>query len=514
MQPELKTKTSVGEETVDQTVARAKKMIQPTISANELANPPAKVTPPVPVPSTNDGSRLNAAIGNAAVSNQNIITSTSEAAQKRDEIASLLGGQSNVDGMSIFEGLQESSGVNAQIKRREDIQAQIARNNTDSMVRKEMMAGGGQSAIQGERVLNQEDKIEIIKNAGLAAEAMALNGSIESSSNLINQAMSFFYQDRQLNNQNMIQQLNYFSGIAEGETKQLLQREQRAYEADQAKIERTLATVDSALQSGAASPSEIKMLTNPNSTDSERLALAQLIQARGATEMRDLQTQSARMDMAVKAQQLAKLREPVIATRETSVVDVNGTKQLVDTQTGEVIATFGADVSVDEITKARDVNFVNTLDSLKNHPGMNKAVGTTGLARWTPFKADVMTGQVSDFTGSVENVVKQLTLNTYAEAKAKGMTFGAMSEGEWKILASSASKIGAWRRERDDGSIYYDTSESNMNKELDNLSNFGKMDALRKGVSPADIGVLQQADGTYWTKNSNGTYTQLSVTTQ
>jgi hypothetical protein len=145
---------------------------------------------------------------------------------------------------------------------------------------------------------------------------------------------------------------------------------------------------------------------------------------------------------------------------------------------------------------------------------MNKAVGTTGLARWTPFKADVMTGQVSDFVGSVENVVKQLTLNTFAEAKEKGMTFGAMSQGEWDILASSATKIGTWRRERDDGSIYYETSESNMNQELDNLSNFGKMDALRKGVSPADIGVLRQADGTYWTKNSDGTYTQLSVTTQ
>jgi hypothetical protein len=326
--------------------------------------------------------------------------------------------------------------------------------------------------------------------------------------------MTDYYADRSATNQSMINQLNYYSGIADGQTKQLLDQERRVYEADQAKIERTLATVDSALQSGAASPSEIKMLTNPNSTDSERLALAQLIQARGATEMRDLQTQSARMDMAVKAQQLAKLREPVIATRETSVVDVNGSKQLVDTQTGEVIATFGADVSTDEITQARDINYVTSIDSLKNHPGMAKAVGTTGLARWTPFKADVMTGQVSDFTGSVQNVVKKLTLYTYAEAKAKGMTFGAMDKSEWDTLGQSATKIAQWTRTREDGSVYYDTSEANMNKELDKISYFAKLDALRKGVSPADIGVLRQADGTYWTKNSDGTYTQLSVTTQ
>jgi hypothetical protein len=217
--------------------------------------------------------------------------------------------------------------------------------------------------------------------------------------------------------------------------------------------------------------------------------------------------------MAVKAEQLAKLRTPSVATRETQVIDVSGNKQLIDSQTGEVIATFGADVSTSEIQQAKQVQFVNTLDSLADHRGMAKAVGTSGLARWTPFKADVMTGDVSDFVGAVENVVKNLTLNSFAEAKDRGMTFGAMSEGEWKILGDSATRISSWRRERDDGSVYYDTSEKMFKKELDQLSQFAKMDAVRSGANPVEFGVLPVGNDMFLTQNSQGQYIEFSVST-
>lgn len=490
-----------------QTMLNAKTAVQPTVSANELATPPAPVTPPIPAVNTNDGSRTGNLIDNTATNTQQFIQSESANAQKRDELASLLGTQT-FDASGQRDKLNEQFGVPTNLTRLTDIQTQLARRNTDSGVAKTQITGAaGQTLGQAQREVTQEDRENAVRNAGLAAEANVLQGNIETASTLINNAMTDYYSDRQMKNSNMITQLNYFSSIADAETKQLLQKEQRGYEEDQRKIQRVQSTVDAALASGAATASDIKMLTNPQTTDEERLALSQLIVASGAKQERD-------MDLAVKAQQLAKLREPQVATRETSIVDVNGSKQLVDTQTGAVIATFGADVTTDEISNARDIQFVNTVDTLKNHPGMSKAVGTTALARFTPFKADVMTGQVSDFVGSVENITKQLTLNTFAEAKAKGITFGAGSEGEWKLLGESATKIAQWRRERDDGSLYYDTSEGNMNKELDTISNFGKIDAIRKGINPADIGVVQQEDGSYWTKNSNNTYTKLEVTTK
>lgn len=479
--------------------------MQPTVSADTLVNPPPKVTPPVPQVNTNDGSRTQGLINNTIKGGQEIIQSTSENARKRDEYAALLGAET-FDASGMRTGLSQATGLTDAVKELRDVNSQIDTADALSNIQKSQIANAaGQTIGQAQREITQEDRENAIRNAGLAAKSATLQDNIDLAKDIVDSAMQDYYKDRELKNQNMIQQLDYFSGLADGETKQLIEKERRVYEEDQKKIQRVQTTIDAALASGAANASDMSTLTNPLTTDEEKLALAQLIVASGAKQERD-------MDLAIKATQLAKLREPVVATRETSVIDVNGTKQLIDTQTGDVIATFGADVSTDDISNARDIQFVNTVDTLKNHPGMSKAVGTTKLARFTPFKADVMTGQVSDFVGSVENITKQLTLNTFAEAKAKGITFGAGSEGEWKLLGESATKIAQWRRERDDGSLYYETSENNMNKELDTISNFGKMDALRKGINPSDIGVVRQEDGTYWTKNSDNTFTQLNVT--
>jgi hypothetical protein len=122
---------------------------------------------------------------------------------------------------------------------------------------------------------------------------MALNGSIESSSNLINQAMSFFYQDRQLNNQNMIQQLNYYSGIADNETKQLLEQEARKYEEDQTNIKRAQSMVDGAVSSGYLQGKELQdvlAITDP----AAQTEMAQIIIARGIQkEIADAKAQAA-----------------------------------------------------------------------------------------------------------------------------------------------------------------------------------------------------------------------------
>lgn len=510
-----KTPTSVGMETVAETVKRAQDLLKPTISANELTNPTPTVTPPVPNVNTNTGVTTAGIVNNVATDLQQTLGSDLEARKKADEYAALLGADQTT-GQEIRNQYYDQFGVTADMQRRKDILNQIAKSNEASNLQKVQIQSGGQGAIQGQRSITQEDREQAVRTAGLAAEASILQGNIETASTLINQAMSDYYSDRQMQNANMIQQLNYYSGIADEQTKQLLQREQRKYEEDQAKVQRVQKAIDSALTTGAATTKEVAMLTDPKTTDSERLALAQLIQARGATEVRNLEMQSAQTDLAIKAKQLAKLREPVVATRETSVIDVNGNKQLIDTQTGEVIASFGPETSLDEIELARDTNFVNNVDILKTHPGLNSSVGALGITR--VGIADAIIGEKTDFIGSVESVIKQLTLNTYEEAKAKGMTFGAMSQGEWDILGQAATKIAGWRKHIDDNPSLavsgYGVSEKAFKKELDTIANFGKMNALRKGANPADIGVQVMDDGTYWSQNSDGTYTQLTVKTQ
>jgi len=216
------------------------------------------------------------------------------------------------------------------------------------------------------------------------------------------------------------------------------------------------------------------------------------------------------LDRAIKAEQLANLREDPEALVPTSVIDQGGRKLLINTQTGELIKDFGVtDIGTDEMTRAVESAKIQQIDDLKSHEGLYKAVGPTKLGRFTPLRVDVATGKVAGFTSGVEQLVSGMTLQSLIDAKARGATFGALSEGELQVLAATASKIGSWRRTRDDGTIFYEASQNDFMAELDKISNFAKLDALHKGADPASINVIEKEDGTFWTKNGNGTMTKL-----
>lgn len=92
--------------------------------------------------------------------------------------------------------------------------------------------------------------------------------------------MTDFYADRQLKNQNMIQQLSYYSGIADEETKQLLDKEARKYEEDQAAILRAQSLVDNGVSSGylsGKSLQDVLAITDPTA----QAEMAQTLIARG-----------------------------------------------------------------------------------------------------------------------------------------------------------------------------------------------------------------------------------------
>jgi hypothetical protein len=222
----------------------------------------------------------------------------------------------------------------------------------------------------------------------------------------------------------------------------------------------------------------------------------------------DRQLKNAQINSANRANQ------PSEKLRSTSIIDQDGVKLLIDDQTGEIIKNFGTDnATATEMQTTIDASFVANVDTLKTHQGLSKAVGATGLARWTPLKNDVMDGDLSDFIGSVDQLTKDLTLDKLATAKDRGVTFGALSGPELSLVAEAATKINQWRRTEGEGenvrTTHYETSEKNFLKELDTISNFRKLDAVLKGTSPEAVGVQQMADGTYWTVNSDGKLVQI-----
>jgi len=130
---------------------------------------------------------------------------------------------------------------------------------------------------------------------------------------------------------------------------------------------------------------------------------------------------------------------------------------------------------------------VAAIDNLLKAPGMASRVGTSvftrkpnGLAERIvknlpglglgDAKSD-LTGQGQDFAAGVHQLTTGLTLQNLIDAKARGATFGALSEGELSLLANSASKINDWeiKDSKGNGVGTWDIDEKSFKKELENV---------------------------------------------
>lgn len=361
-----------------------------------------------------------------------------------------------------------------------------------------------------------------LEQANFAIRELAAVGKINAATKLISAKLDLKYGDLEAETELLTAQLNAISPFLTREDQKAAETRLQLNEIVKTKIADARAD-DKALeefklqsylfaQQNGATPATLSQIMSSTSREDVASVGGAFIQ----DPMQKLQMENIRSQMATDVLNREKLRKELnsVPTAPTQVIDVGGTKQLINTQTGEVVATFGAeeDAKIQEVKVATDTQFINTIDSLKTHSGMNKAVGAIGLARWTPFKADVSTGEVSGFIGSIDQLTKDMTLNKLISSKGEGATFGALATEEMKLLADSATKINAWRRTDDSGNTtHYETSEKNMKKELDLISNFAKLDFVLQhpNVNPSTVGIVKTDDGHYWAENSDGTLTQL-----
>ena len=139
---------------------------------------------------------------------------------------------------------------------------------------------------------------------------------------------------------------------------------------------------------------------------------------------------------------------------------------------------------------------------------LSGAVGPNPLARLSP--SSVFTGGKANFIAGVQQLSDQLKLDKLIQAKAQGATFGALSDNELRVIASAATKIGTWTIKDKDGNVVgYNANEATFKAELDKINNFAKLDYILKGGNPEDVEAKTMDDGTIWTVNSDGSYTQL-----
>lgn len=151
----------------------------------------------------------------------------------------------------------------------------------------------------------------------------------------------------------------------------------------------------------------------------------------------------------------------------------------------------------------------------RSQPGLfrnlGKAATIVGLPQAVVGAYQRLSGQQQEFIAGVEQLRSNLNLDTLINAKSRGATFGALSDNELAVLANAATKIGIWTVKNDAGQVVgYNTTQENLQKELDKINNFAKLDYIIRGGDPSDVDAQLQSDGTIWVKNRDGkTLTQI-----
>lgn len=192
---------------------------------------------------------------------------------------------------------------------------------------------------------------------------------------------------------------------------------------------------------------------------------------------------------------------------KTEVVEAGGRKYLINSQTGATIKEIGAGSSNTQLQLAQSQGNIQQINELVNNSALKGAVGPNKFARFTPLAS--LTGSRSNFIAGIEQLRSNLNLDTLIQAKAKGATFGALSDQELQVLSNAATKLGSYAKKNDDGKVVgYEANEKDFRTELDKINNYAKLDYLLKGGDPASVGV-QKVGEHYFTKNSDGSVTQI-----
>lgn len=473
-----------------------------TVSAARLADPVNRITVPEPKVATQTPVNSNMIQG---VSDGITFTLDEFRAnqQKRSDLMeqqAALAGQGSIG--DFLQEQREEFEIPDNLKTLKDIQLQLADMDEGSDLTKTRIQGaGGQTLSQSQREVTQEDRENAVRRSGLAARAAVLEGNIETSTALVNQAVQTMYQDRTLQNQNLIAQINSIQSVLGEQTPQLLEQDRRKYEEDQAAVQRVQGAVDAAMQSGAATEADIRTLTDPSISDEQRLAAAQGIVSRGASEMRNL-------DVASKQASIAASRASVsLAERKFQY------QKQQDTLAAELEAMMSAgEVSEQEAEDIQKVEQALTLQDLttqlRNHPGFDQSVGSIG-SRIIGLEGGIagqafnaLSGQGAGFDALYDQLTNNLTLGNLDKMS------GVLSETDIQILSGAASRLKKT------------TTEKEFLGVLDEMDRVFERTVQDRGITPsqaefyygADSDALSEVDFIYdnaFTTNAIGNTTSF-----
>lgn len=152
----------------------------------------------------------------------------------------------------------------------------------------------------------------------------------------------------------------------------------------------------------------------------------------------------------------------ITSTQLATIRTIGDFAKITGTSPSNIEKTFG----ITEKIKSIDV-------ILSNNAGLRGSVGPTRLQRGGVLTV-VPRGKLN---ADVQQLISQTTLDNLINAKAEGATFGALSEGELKLLSASGSKLATWAITDKNGNITgFKASEQQVRDELAKIKSYAVRD--------------------------------------
>lgn len=332
------------------------------------------------------------------------------------------------------------------------------------------MLGGQQAALA--RVREAENQTAAAEIGLLDAQILGTQGKLEAAQNAANRAVDLMYQDREATVNTKLKQIELYTPLFNANEKKKAdaltfalgkEQEKLAEEKANAKgIENMVITASSQnaprdlveRARKAKTPSEAAMILGQYAGDYyaiEKMKL-ELNKLRGETTgggtgsgvgrevVAGVPVESPAYSWLDQYNAGAMSLEDIytkIGSSKTAEVTKNNLSKLIAAQGGK------------RVLKMDDTQIAAVNDQIKN---INDLLGTSGYNYKVISGASQggalgvggrITGAKGDALAMARNLVTNQTLNSLAEAKAKGITFGALSEAELNTVASAASRIAA-----------------------------------------------------------------------
>ena len=166
-----------------------------------------------------------------------------------------------------------------------------------------------------------------------------------------------------------------------------------------------------------------------------------------AEEERQLGLQEQRLGIQLKGEQVKmaplerQLKGEQIKTEQAQRAKiVADTQKITDASKGTIF-----DLSTPEGQKqaALSRSQIDQVGSILTSGNLKTAVGPNVFSRFGKIRS-ILTPGVNNFIANVEQIRSQLNLQSLIDAKAKGATFGALSDQELRVLSNAATKLGSW----------------------------------------------------------------------